>query len=270
MKAVRVGDLKIGAGLVIIAGPCVIEDEKTTLKTLELLKKAAEDIGLPLIFKSSYDKANRTSISSYRGPGLKKGLSILEKAKREFSVPILTDVHCRTEVEAVAEVADVIQIPALLSRQTDLLVSAGRTKRAINIKKGQFMSPRDIRHAIDKVLSTGNRNIILTERGTSFGYNNLIVDFRGIPIMRDMGFPVVFDATHSVQMPSALGKSSGGDRKMAKYLLRAAVAVGVDGVFMEVHQDPERALCDGPNSIALKDFKSAVARLKEMDRAARG
>ncbi|MEE9613873.1 MAG: 3-deoxy-8-phosphooctulonate synthase [Thermodesulfobacteriota bacterium] len=275
MRRVKVGNVSVGGGggLVLIAGPCVIEDEGKTLGIVETLKSVTEEAGIPFIFKASYDKANRTSVNSYRGPGLKEGLKILEKAKTDFSVPILTDVHSAADCKAVAEVADCLQIPAFLCRQTDLLVEAGRTGRPVNIKKGQFMAPADMKHAAEKVLSTGNEGVTLTERGTSFGYNNLVVDFRGLSIMRDLeggGFPVIFDATHSVQRPGGLGTSSGGDRSMVAHLARAAVAVGVDGVFIEVHPDPDNAPSDGPNSIALKDIAALVRELKGLDDFVRG
>lgn len=256
-----------GDGLVFIMGPCVIEDEKTFLSIAESLAEISSRLKLPLVFKASYDKANRTSIKSYRGPGIKAGLKLLKKAKKTFRFPVLTDVHCRNDVKEVAEAVDIIQIPAYLCRQTDLLIEAGKTGRAVNIKKGQFMAPLDMRHAVDKVLSTGNDKIILTERGVSFGYNNLVVDFRALPIIRSLGYPVVFDATHSVQTPAGKGASSGGDRTMAGCLARAAVAVGVDGVFMEVHPDPEKALSDGPNSIYIKDLPAMIKELLDIDRA---
>ncbi len=266
MRQIKVNDFFIGGGgLVFIMGPCVIENETLTLKTLEELLKITDALGVPFVFKSSYDKANRTSVDSYRGPGIKKGLKILDKAKKRFKVPILTDVHCRFEVKEVSEVADIIQIPAYLSRQTDLIIEAAETGRIVNIKKGQFMAPWDIKQSVQKVLSAGNENVIITERGVSFGYNNLAVDFRSIPLMRGMGFPVVFDATHSVQSPGGRGTSSGGDRAMARHLARAAAAVGVDGVFMEVHPDPDKALCDGPNSIRLKDVKDIVRELVDIN-----
>jgi 2-dehydro-3-deoxyphosphooctonate aldolase (KDO 8-P synthase) len=255
------------APLFFIMGPCVIEDERTTLSTLEGILKVTTELNVQFVFKTSYDKANRTSLKSYRGPGLKEGLKILRKAREEFKVPVLTDVHCRGDVEAVAEVADIIQVPAFLCRQTDLLVEVGRSGRAVNIKKGQFMAPMDMRHSVEKVLSTGNEKIILTERGVSFGYNNLVVDFRAIPAMRSIGFPVVFDATHSVQTPAGLGSTSGGDRAMARCLARAAAAVGVDGFFMEVHPDPEKALCDGPNSIALRELRDVIQEILAIDSA---
>ncbi|MBI5826500.1 MAG: 3-deoxy-8-phosphooctulonate synthase [Deltaproteobacteria bacterium] len=267
MKRIRVKDFEIGGGtpLFFIMGPCVIESEASTLKTLEGLLGIASALKAPFVFKSSYDKANRTSVKSYRGPGVKEGLRILKKAGDEFSVPVLTDVHCVQDVERVAEVADIIQIPAFLCRQTDLIVAAARTGRIVNIKKGQFLSPVDVKQSVDKALSAGNGDVILTERGTSFGYNNLVVDFRALPIMRSLGFPVVFDATHSVQTPGGMGASSGGDRIMARHLVRAAAAVGVDGIFMEVHPCPDEALCDGPNSIALEDVKGIVGELMEID-----
>lgn len=267
MRRVKIKDFLIGSGapLVFIMGPCVIEGEKETLKTLEGLTKIAEGLKAPFIFKSSYDKANRTSVKSYRGPGIKEGLRVLKKAKRLFKVPVLTDVHCRTEVKAVAEVADILQIPAFLSRQTDLITAASKTGRAINIKKGQFMAPMDVLHSAKKAEATGNHDVTITERGVSFGYNNLVVDFRAIPMIRQAGYPVIFDATHSVQSPGGLGASSGGDRVMARHLARASVAIGVDGVFMEVHHDPDNALCDGPNSIALRDIKDIMEELISID-----
>ncbi|MBI5598746.1 MAG: 3-deoxy-8-phosphooctulonate synthase [Deltaproteobacteria bacterium] len=271
MRKVDIKGVTVGAGnpLVLIAGPCVIEDERTTLKTLEGLLKITGDLDVPFIFKASYDKANRTSIDSFRGPGLKKGLSLFRKIKRRYDCAVITDVHCRLECEAASEVVDCLQIPAFLCRQTDLLVEAGKTGVPVNIKKGQFMAPSAMAEAAKKVVSIGNRNILLTERGSSFGYNNLVVDFRSIPLMKETGFPVIFDATHSVQLPSARGKSSGGDRRMVSLLAAAAVAVGVDGVSMEVHPDPDKALSDGPNSIALKDVKKLVRELKELDLFAR-
>ena len=278
MKRIRLERFSIGGGrggggggpLFFIMGPCVIESERTTLKTLEGLLNISSSLRFPLIFKSSYDKANRTSLRSFRGPGLKKGLKILKKAKKEFpDVPILTDVHCKTEVKPASEVVDILQIPAFLCRQTDLIREAARTGLPVNIKKGQFMAPADIRHSIEKAERYGCREIIVTERGVSFGYNNLVVDFRSLPVMRAFGYPVVFDATHSVQSPAGLGASSGGDRRMARYLARAAAAVGVDGFFMEVHPDPESALCDGPNSLALKDVKRIVEELIEIDESVR-
>jgi len=259
------------APLFFMLGPCVIEDEAVTLKTLEGLVKITEDLGVPFIFKASYDKANRTSLESYRGPGIKEGLKVLKKAAEAFpQVPIVTDVHCRTEVAPAAEVVDVLQIPAFLSRQTNLIVEAALTGLPVNIKKGQFMSPAEMSHSVDKALSTGNDQIMITERGVSFGYNNLVVDFRALPLLRASGFPVIFDATHSVQSPGGMGGKSGGDRKMARYLARAAAACGVDGFFMEVHPDPEHALCDGPNSLALADVKALLSEIIAIDNTVRG
>jgi 2-dehydro-3-deoxyphosphooctonate aldolase (KDO 8-P synthase) len=266
MKRIGLKDFAIGEGLFFILGPCVIEDEATTLRTVEALKRITAELKVPFVFKSSYDKANRTSVSSFRGPGIKEGLRILRKAGEDFGVPVLTDVHSTEEADEAAGVADVLQIPAFLCRQTDLIVAAARTGRVINIKKGQFMSPRDMLNPVKKALSAGNDNIFLTERGTTFGYNNLVVDFRSIPIMRGFGYPVVFDATHSVQSPGGMGASSGGDRAMAVHLARAAAAVGVDGFFFEVHPEPDKALCDGPNSIALKDVPALLKEVVEIDR----
>ncbi|MBI2412125.1 MAG: 3-deoxy-8-phosphooctulonate synthase [Deltaproteobacteria bacterium] len=271
MRQIKVDGFSIGAGSpVFILGPCVIEDEASTLAALGELKRITSDLNLPFVFKASYDKANRTSVKSFRGPGLKEGLRILRKARDEFKVPVLTDVHCKADVAAVAEVADIIQIPAFLSRQTDLIIEAAKTGRVINIKKGQFMAPEDIAQSVNKAVSTGNDSIIITERGVSFGYNNLVVDYRALPIMRSLGYPVVFDATHSVQRPGGLGTCSGGDRDMARYLARAAFAVGVDGVFMEVHKDPDKALCDGPNSIAISDLSGLLKELSSIDSIVRG
>ncbi len=256
--------------LFFMLGPCVIESEATTLKTLEGLLKIAEDLGVPFIFKSSYDKANRTSLESYRGPGLKEGLKVLEAAAKAFpEVPIITDIHCRTEVAPASEVVDILQIPAFLSRQTTLIVEAALTGLPVNIKKGQFMAPGDMRHSLDKALGAGADRVMITERGVCFGYNNLVVDYRAFPLLKSMGCPVVFDATHSVQTPGGLGGSSGGDRKMARYLARAAAACGVDGFFMEVHPDPDSALCDGPNSLALGDVKEVLSEILAIDKTVR-
>ena len=235
-----------GQPLVLIAGPCVIESEEHVRYLAAEIRKIAG----PFIFKASFDKANRSSVSSYRGPGPQEGLRILADLRRD-GYAVLTDIHETSQAEAAAEAADILQIPAFLCRQTDLLVAAGRTGRTVNIKKGQFVAPHDIRHAADKVASTGNNNILLTERGSSFGYNNLVVDMRGLQIMRDFGWPVIFDATHSVQIPGGLGNASGGQPQFIPTLARAAVAAGVDGVFVEVHEDPERALSDGPNALRL-------------------
>lgn len=267
MKQIKLKDISIGpeSPLLFIMGPCVIEDESSTLNILEELLRITSGLKASFVFKASYDKANRTSVMSYRGPGLKEGLRVLKKAKDAFGVQVLTDVHRVSDVKAVAEVADIIQIPAFLCRQTDLIVEAASTGRVINIKKGQFLAPSDIFQSIGKALSTGNDNIMVTERGSSFGYNNLVVDFRSLPIMRALGYPVVFDATHSVQTPGGMGTCSGGDRTMAGYLARAAAAVGVDGVFMEVHPEPDKAKCDGPNSIVLKEAGPLLKELVAID-----
>lgn len=268
MKEVRVKGCVIGGdtSFVLIAGPCVIEDYDSTISLAEKLKSITDSLSIPLIFKASYDKANRSSKDSFRGPGIEGGLGILKEVSDRFSIPVLTDVHCRRDVAQVAEVVDVIQIPAFLSRQTDLIIEAAGTGRAINIKKGQFMSPRDIENVIEKVVSTGNERLMITERGVSFGYNNLVVDFRAIPIMRSYGYPVIFDVTHSVQLPGGRGKSSGGERDMIPCLARAGVAAGIDGIFMEVHRDPEKALCDGPNSVRIGDLPAILEQLRDIDR----
>ncbi|MCX7991638.1 MAG: 3-deoxy-8-phosphooctulonate synthase [Proteobacteria bacterium] len=251
--------------LFLIAGPCVIEGELRTLKTAELLIKIVRDLNINFIFKSSYDKANRSSVKSYRGPGLTEGLKILKKVKEEFDVPVLSDVHRFEEIGPASEVLDVLQIPAFLCRQTDLLVEVAKTEKVVNVKKGQFLSPWDVKNIIDKVLSTGNNKLILTERGTTFGYNNLVVDFRSFPVIRSFGFPVVYDATHSIQKPGGLGDRSGGDREMIPYLLRSAVACGVDGIFMEVHEDPDKAYCDGPNSFELAKLERLLKKIIAID-----
>jgi len=244
----------MGSGdLVMIAGPCVIESEALVLETAWALKEFAQEIALPLIFKSSYDKANRTSISSFRGPGLAAGLEILARVKQEVGLPVLSDVHAVAEVQPAAQVLDVLQIPAFLCRQTDLILAAAATGKPLNIKKGQFLAPWDMAQVVEKAVSTGNRQLLLTERGATFGYNNLVVDFRSLAIMKKLGYPVILDVTHSVQLPGGLGTSSGGQREFIPLLARAGVAAGVDGLFMEVHPDPERALCDGPNSLPLQN-----------------
>ena len=267
VKEIVVGNIKMGGKrpLVLIAGPCVMEDEKATLRCAERLMTICNGVSVPLIFKASFDKANRTSLTSYRGPGLAEGLRILARVRDALGVPVLSDIHSIEQVGPAAQVLDVIQIPAFLCRQTDLLVAAAKSGRVINIKKGQFMAPWDMGNVADKVLSTGNDRIILTERGVSFGYNNLVSDMRSLPIMRAMGHPVIFDATHSVQLPGGQGGSSGGQREFVEYLARAAVATGVDGVFMEVHEDPDKALCDGPNSVRLDDLPALLKKLKAID-----
>jgi 2-dehydro-3-deoxyphosphooctonate aldolase (KDO 8-P synthase) len=262
-KQIQIGTLRIGGGspLFMIAGPCVIENEAHARMMAERLAEIAATASVPLIFKASFDKANRTSLSSYRGPGLKDGLAILGRIKRDLGVVVLTDIHEPAQAEPVAEVCDVIQIPAFLSRQTDLLLAAARTGRVINLKKGQFLSPWDMAHAVEKVASVGNDNVILTERGASFGYQNLVVDMRSIPIMKKTGCPVVLDVTHAVQLPGAAGNASGGQPEFIEPLARAGVAAGADGVFLEVHDAPERALSDGSNALQLDRLPALLAKL---------
>jgi 2-dehydro-3-deoxyphosphooctonate aldolase (KDO 8-P synthase) len=258
-----VGKIKFGAGapLFLIAGPCVIETEGHALMMAEKLGAVAGELGVPYIFKASYDKANRSSVASYRGPGLKNGLKTLAKIKKKTGLAVLTDVHQASEVEAAAEVCDILQIPAFLSRQTDLLVAVGKSGRVVNIKKGQFLSPAEMENAAKKVASTGNEKIILTERGNSFGYQNLVVDMRSFPIMRKFGYPVVFDVTHSVQLPGGEGKSSGGQPEFIEPLARAGVAAGVDGIFLEVHDNPAKALSDGSNALPLGQFRTLTEKI---------
>jgi 2-dehydro-3-deoxyphosphooctonate aldolase (KDO 8-P synthase) len=258
-----VGKIRFGAGapLFLVAGPCVIESEGHALMMAEKLGAVTGELGVPYIFKASYDKANRSSVASYRGPGLKNGLKILAKIKKKTGLPVLTDVHQASEVEAAAEVCDILQIPAFLSRQTDLLVTAGKSGRVVNIKKGQFLSPAEMENAAEKVASTGNEKIILTERGNSFGYQNLVVDMRSFPIMRKFGYPVVFDVTHSVQLPGGEGKSSGGQPEFIEPLARAGVAAGVDGIFLEVHDNPAKALSDGSNALAFGRFRALMEKI---------
>ena len=263
---IKIGTLIIEADapFFLIAGPCVIEDEDTTLEIAGFLKETGEKLQVPIIFKASYDKANRTSLDSFRGPGMDRGLEILQKVKETTGLPVLSDVHQTAEVAGAAEILDVIQVPAFLCRQTDLILAVARSGLPINIKKGQFISPRDIGPTIEKITSTGNRNLIITERGTFFGYNNLVVDMRSIAIMKGFGFPVVFDATHSVQLPGGDGTRSGGEREFVSHLSKAAVAAGADGVFMEIHPDPDSALCDGPNSLPLHEVESLLCMLKDI------
>ena len=267
MKKISINNFEIGGGapFVLVAGPCVIENRELARQTAGRLKELAAGLGIPLVFKSSYDKANRTSIKSFRGPGLKLGLEILQGIKEEFGLPILSDVHRFEEIAAASRVLDIVQVPAFLCRQTDFIMEAAKSARVINIKKGQFLAPSDMANVIEKAKAAGNRNIIITERGTSFGYNNLVVDYRGFPVMRKMGFPVIFDATHSVQLPGGQGTASGGERGLVPFLARAAMAAGVDGVFMEVHPDPEKALCDGPNSLSLDSLGELLMELKQID-----
>lgn len=250
--------------LFVIAGPCVIEDRDITFFTAQRLSEICKKLGISFIFKSSYDKANRTSISSYRGPGIIEGLKILTEVKNNLQIPILTDVHTKEEIEIASNVVDCIQIPAFLCRQTDLIIKAAETNKPVNIKKGQFLAPWDIKNIIDKFISTGNKALMITERGTSFGYNNLVVDFRAFPIMRSYGYPVIFDVTHSLQLPGGKGTCSGGQREFAEPLMRAAVACGIDGLFMEVHPDPDKALCDGQNMIRLDDVERILSSVTKI------
>src|SRR5918912_2372121 len=259
----KVGNVELGGGeLFLIAGPCVVESEAHAMKMAEAISDITRRLGVPYIFKASYDKANRTSATAHRGPGVEEGLRVLGRVRNEMGLSVLTDVHETSRVRAAAEVADVLQIPAFLCRQTDLIVEVARTGRAVNIKKGQFLAPHDMKNAIAKATSQGNERVIITERGTSFGYNNLVVDFRGLPIMRGFGYPVVYDVTHSLQRPGGLGTASGGDSQFIEYMARAGVACGVDGVFMEVHDNPAAALSDGPNSLPLERLAPLLETLK--------
>jgi 2-dehydro-3-deoxyphosphooctonate aldolase (KDO 8-P synthase) len=274
---VRIGPIAIGPGepLALIGGPCAIEDEKHALMTAERLARIAADHRTPFVYKSSYDKANRSSLASYRGPGLREGLRILRLVRERVGVPVLSDVHAVAEVEPAAEVLDVLQVPAFLCRQTDLLLACGRAGKPVNVKKGQFMAPRDMRHVADKIRSTGNEQILLTERGTTFGYGNLVVDMRGLDDLRELGWPVVFDATHSVQLPGAAGGRSGGERRYVPSLARAAVAVGVHALFMEMHEDPDRTmpdgqpLSDGPNMLRIDDLPAVLDAVRAIRTAVR-
>lgn len=268
---VKVQNVVIGGEhpLACVAGPCVIETEEATMNAAKRLKDISHELNVPIIFKSSYDKANRTALDSYRGPGPEKGLMILERVKKETSLPVISDVHSVTEVPRAAQVLDMLQIPAFLCRQTDLIIAAAETGKPVNIKKGQFLAPADIKNIIDKVLSTGNRNITVTERGVSFGYNNLVVDMRAIPIMQGFGFPVLFDATHSVQLPGGQGIRSGGQREFVKPLARAAVAAGCSGIFLEIHECPDKALCDGPNMLSFDEARRIIRELLDINRLVR-
>lgn len=267
-KKIKIGNLSIGGGMpmALIAGPCIIENKKNTFKIAEGLVEVTKRLGVPLIFKASYDKANRTSVKSFRGPGLTEGLRILSEVRKEFNVPILTDVHCRHDVDIAADVVDVVQVPAFLCRQTDLLLAVAKKAKCVNIKKGQFLAPWDMKYAIEKIEEGGNKNILITERGTSFGYNRLVVDMCSFPIMRDLGYPVIFDVTHSLQMPGGLGSRSGGRSELISYLARAGVACGIDGIFIEVHFDPRKALSDGPNSLKLEELPEMLKELVEIDK----
>ena len=271
MRSLALGSFSIGGDnpLVLIAGPCVLENQAHALSLAEALQDIALRVGVGLVFKASYDKANRTSVTSYRGPGLDKGLQILQTVKEKTGLPILSDIHDVSQVKPAAAVLDILQIPAFLSRQTDLLVAAGESGKVVNIKKGQFQAPWDIENAIGKVLSTGNDQILLTERGSSFGYNNLVSDMRSLVIMRQTGYPVVFDATHSVQLPGGAGSASSGQREFVAPLSRAAVATGVDALFWEVHENPAKALCDGPNSLQLDSVEGLLRQMLALDKIVR-
>ena len=265
MNIIKLRDFEIGGDkLTIIAGPCAAESQEILDETAKGLKEITKNLGINFIFKASFDKANRSSIYSYRGPGLEKGLEMLQAVKEKFDIPIVTDIHTPDQAEPVSEVADILQIPAFLCRQTDLLVAAAKTGKIVNVKKGQFLAPEQMGNIVKKLEECKNNQILLTERGSSFGYNNLVVDYRGIPIMQSFGYPVVFDATHSVQLPGANGTSSGGDRRYVPVLAKAAVAAGVNALFFEVHPDPEKAKSDGPNMLYLKDAENVFRICKEI------
>ncbi|MBU4236762.1 MAG: 3-deoxy-8-phosphooctulonate synthase [Proteobacteria bacterium] len=266
------GLIQVGSGqpLLLIAGPCALESEEMARRVAGTMQEICARLGLSYVFKASFDKANRTSLSSYRGPGLTEGLAILSRIKEELQVPVISDVHETSQVEAAAEVLDIIQIPAFLCRQTDLLTAVARTGRPINLKKGQFVSPWDMEHGVNKIRAAGGKKVMLVERGASFGYNNLVVDMRALPIMRSFNCPVIYDATHSVQLPGGAGTSSGGQREFIAPLSRAAVAAGIDGLFMEVHPDPDKALCDGPNSIALDQIEEILTQLVQIRQVCQG
>lgn len=272
MKTVKIGNLTVGGGkgLFLLAGPCVIEDPERTLMIGRRTKEICQRLGIPYIFKASFDKANRSSYNSFRGPGLEEGLKILSHIKKELNVPVVSDIHSIEQVEPAAEVLDLLQIPAFLCRQTDLVYGAAKTGKAVNVKKGQFMAPNDMGNVLNKMKETGNENLMLTERGFSFGYNNLVVDMRSLPIMRSFDYPVIFDATHSVQLPGGAGTSSSGQREFVPNLARAAVASGVDGLFMEVHDNPAEALSDGPNMVYLDKLESMLEDLVAIDKIVKG
>ena len=271
-RSIAAGPLSIGGQnpLALIAGPCVIESEKIAMEIAEKLKRITTDLHVPFIFKASYDKANRTSIKSFRGPGLNDGLKILQKIKTELDLPVLSDVHKEEEIEPAAEVLDILQIPAFLCRQTDLLVKAAQTGKPINVKKGQFLAPWDIKNVVVKLEESGNINILLTERGATFGYNNLVVDMRSLVLMREYGYPVIFDATHSLQQPGGQGTTSGGQSEMVPDLARGAVAVGCDALFMEIHTDPSKALSDGPNMLKIDLLPELLEQLVTLDQVVKG
>lgn len=265
IKKIKLGKFEIGGDkLTVLAGPCAIESMDILDETAKALKEITTKLGINFVFKSSFDKANRSSLTSYRGPGMEKGLEMLAQIKSKYDIPIVTDIHTPDQAEPVAEVADILQIPAFLCRQTDLLVAAARTGKIVNIKKGQFLAPEQMGPLVKKVEESGNSNILLTDRGTSFGYNNLVVDFRGIPIMQSFGYPVVFDATHSVQLPGANGTCSGGDRRFVPSLAKAAMAVGANVLFFEIHPEPDKALCDGANMLSLTDTEAVFKTCKDI------
>jgi 2-dehydro-3-deoxyphosphooctonate aldolase (KDO 8-P synthase) len=272
LKEIRIGKWKVGKStpLLVIAGPCVIEDESTTVAIAREIKEIQKRLDIPFIFKASYDKANRTSLKSYRGPGLEEGLDLLDYIRARFELPVLSDVHQVCEVEKAAQILDVIQIPAFLCRQTDLLIAAGKTGLPINVKKGPFLSPWDMRFVVEKIAESGNHQILITERGTTFGYNNLVVDMRSLPILSGLGYPVIFDATHSVQLPGGGQGVSGGERAFVPFLARAAAAVGIQGVFLEVHLEPDKALCDGANSWPLDRLENLLQSLMGVQKAIMG
>jgi 2-dehydro-3-deoxyphosphooctonate aldolase (KDO 8-P synthase) len=264
--------IQVGSGLplLLIAGPCALESEELARRVAGTMQEICARLGLSYVFKASFDKANRTSLSSYRGPGLEEGLAILSRIRHEMQVPVISDVHETSQMQAAAEVLDIIQIPAFLCRQTDLLTAAAQTGKPINLKKGQFVSPWDMEHGVNKIRAAGGTKVMLVERGASFGYNNLVVDMRSLPVMRSFNCPVIYDATHSVQLPGGAGGSSGGQREFIAPLSRAAVAAGIDGLFMEVHPDPDKALCDGPNSIALDQIEAILTQLVRIREACTG
>jgi 2-dehydro-3-deoxyphosphooctonate aldolase (KDO 8-P synthase) len=268
MRELQIKNVWIGGSrpFVLIAGPCVIESESATLAAASRLKRITIDLGIPFIFKSSFDKANRSSVQSFRGPGLKEGLRILGRVGRELDLPLLSDVHRFEEIAPAADILHILQIPAFLCRQTDFVMAVAKTGRTVNIKKGQFIAPWDVKNVIEKATSTGNQNVIITERGVSFGYNNLVADMRSLPIMRGFGYPVVFDATHAVQLPGAGGSASSGERQYVPHLAKAAAAVGIDALFMEVHECPDKALCDGPNMLNMDELPALLQQVQAIDR----
>lgn len=272
MNIVTVGNYKVGQGcpMLLMAGPCVLEGYERSLMIGRRAKAIADKLGMPYVFKASFDKANRSSYNSFRGPGLKEGLAILAQIKKDLGVPIVTDIHEPAQAEPVAEVADILQIPAFLCRQTDLVYQAAKTGRTVNVKKGQFLAPWDMKNVIKKIEEAGNHNIMLTERGASFGYNTLVTDMRGLAIMRELGYPVVMDATHSVQIPGGQGTSSGGQSQYVPHMARAAAAVGIDALFLEVHDNPAEALSDGPNMVKLDDLEALLKDVLAIDKIVRG